>query len=248
MYNNIYLIVCEVIKLITTILFDLDGTLLPMDQERFVKSYIGRMAAKLAPYGYAPELLSKALWAGTGAMVKNSGEISNEEVFWQTFNTVMQKDCRIDDNLFMDYYHNEFQLVSQDCGFDPRAAELISWIKAKGYSVVLATNPLFPSIATHSRAKWAGLNPDDFALITTYENSCHCKPNPEYYRDILATLNCRPENCLMVGNDVQEDMIARDLGMQVFLLTDSLINRTGESIDQYPHGSFPELMTFIQEL
>ena len=52
----------------------------------------------------------------------------------------------------------------------------------------------------------------------------------------------------MVGNDVQEDMIAASLGMKVFLLTDNLINRTGEDISCYPHGSFPELLTFIREL
>ena len=96
--------------------------------------------------------------------------------------------------------------------------------------------------------RWAGLNPEDFDLITTYENSRHCKPNPDYYRDILATLNLNPENCVMVGNDVQEDMVAETLGMKVFLLTDNLINRTGEDISRYPHGSFCELMSFIQEL
>lgn len=234
--------------MITTILFDLDGTLLPMDQDRFIKSYIGRMAKKLAPHGYDPELLTKALWKGTGAMVTNDGSFSNEAVFWTVFNSVMGKDCRQDASLFLEYYQNDFQLVAQDCGFDLRAAETIQNIKNMGYQVALATNPLFPAIATHSRAKWAGLNPEDFKLITTYENSRHCKPNPDYYRDILATLNERPENCIMVGNDVQEDMIARELGMRVFLLTDSLINRAGSDIRQYPHGSFPELMTFIQEL
>ena len=234
--------------MITTILFDLDGTLLPMDQDRFVQSYIGRMAKKLAPQGYDPELLTRGLWKGTGAMVKNDGSVTNEELFWQVFHSVLGRDCRVDDELFMDYYRNEFQLVAGDCGFDPRAAEVIRLLKELGYSAVLATNPLFPSIATFSRAGWAGLNPEDFLLITTYENSRHCKPNSEYYRDILETLNCRPENCVMVGNDVQEDMIARELGMQVFLLTDNLINRTGEDINQYPHGSFPELMTFIRGL
>ena len=49
LYNIGILIVCEVIVMITTVLFDLDGTLLPMDQDRFVQSYIGRMAKKLAP-------------------------------------------------------------------------------------------------------------------------------------------------------------------------------------------------------
>lgn len=232
----------------TAILFDLDGTLLPMDQDKFVKSYIGRMARKLAPHGYDPELLTAGLWKGTGAMVKNTGEKTNEEVFWNVFNAVLGKDCRIDDEKFMDYYRNEFQLVAQDCGYDPRAAETIREIKSLGFRVALATNPLFPSIATCSRAKWAGLNPDDFEIITTYENSRHSKPNPDYYRDILATLDLKPENCVMVGNDVQEDMVAQTLGMKVFLLTDSLINRTGEDISRYPHGSFGELMNFIREL
>ena len=234
--------------MITTILFDLDGTLLPMDQDKFVKSYIGRMAKKLAPYGYDPELLTAGLWKGTGAMVKNTGEKTNEDVFWSAFNAIVGKDCREDEALFMDYYCNEFQLVAQDCGFDPRASQAIAEIREKGYRVVLATNPLFPSAATYSRARWAGLNPGDFDLITTYENSRHCKPNPDYYRDILATLNLKPENCVMVGNDVQEDMVAQTLGMEVFLLTDNLINRTGEDINRYPHGSFGELMDFIRGL
>lgn len=234
--------------MITTILFDLDGTLLPMDQNKFIQSYLGRMAKKLVPYGYDPDLLTKALWAGTGAMVKNDGTKSNDEVFWTVFNSILGKDCRQDESLFNAYYENEFQLVAEDCGFDPRAAELIATLKAKGFRIALATNPLFPAIATHSRARWAGLNPADFELITTYENSRHCKPNLAYYRDILEILNVKPENCLMVGNDVSEDMIASELGMTVFLLTDGLINKESKDISVYPNGSFPELLNFIQEL
>lgn len=49
----------------------------------------------------------------------------------------------------------------------------------------------------------------------------------------------------MVGNDVSDDMVARDLGMQVFLLTDCLINKNEVDISQFPHGSFEELMAFI---
>lgn len=234
--------------MITTILFDLDGTLLPMDQDVFVQSYLSRMAKKLAHYGYDPDLLIKGLWKGTGAMVKNDGTATNEDLFWCVFNGVLGKDCRQDDPLFMDYYRNEFQQVAADCGFDARAAEAIREIKAMGYRVVLATNPLFPAIATQSRAKWAGLDINDFDLITTYENSRFCKPNPEYYRDILATLNLQPENCVMVGNDVSEDMIAEELGIRVFLLTDHIINKENKDINRYPHGSFPELMHYIREL
>ena len=234
--------------MITTVLFDLDGTLLPMDQEAFVRDYLKRMAVKLAPYGYEPERLTKAIWAGTGAMVKNNGQISNEDLFWQVFNDVMGRDCRADEPLFLDYYHNEFQNVKEVCGFAPEARLMISTLQSAGKRVVLATNPLFPAIATQSRAKWAGLNPEDFALITTYENSAFCKPNPDYYREILGKLNLKPEECLMVGNDVQEDMVARSLGMEVFLLTDCIINRDGTDISQFPHGGFDRLLEHLRSL
>ena len=75
--------------MITTILFDLDGTLLPMDQDKFIQSYLGRMAKKLAAYGYDPDLLVKGLWKGTGAMVQNDGKQSNEALFWTVFNAVL---------------------------------------------------------------------------------------------------------------------------------------------------------------
>lgn len=234
--------------MITTILFDLDGTLLPMDQDTFVQDYLNRMAKKLAPYGYDPQLLVKAIWKGTGAMVKNDGTQTNEAVFWAVFNATMERDCQAEEELFLEYYRNEFQEVRQSCGFDERASQAIAQIKSMGYQVALATNPLFPAIATHSRVRWAGLNPQDFALITTYENSRHCKPNPAYYQDILSELGLKAENCLMVGNDVEEDMIARETGMRVFLLTDNLINRNNLDIRVYPNGSFPELMQYFQEL
>ena len=234
--------------MITTVLFDLDGTLLPMDQEVFVRDYLKRMATRLAPHGYDPDLLTKAVWAGTGAMVKNDGQISKEELFWQVFNGVMGKDCRADEPIFLDYYHNEFQLVKEVCGFAPKAAQVIDVLKAAGKQVVLATNPLFPAIATQSRARWAGLTPEDFALITTYENSAFCKPNPDYYREILGKLNLKPEECLMVGNDVQEDMVARMLGMEVFLLTDCIINRDGTDISWFPNGGFDDLLAFLRSV
>ena len=114
--------------------------------------------------------------------------------------------------------------------------------------MVLATNPLFPPTATESRVRWAGLQPSDFELITVYDNSYHCKPNPAYYEDILRTIGARAEECVMVGNDAKEDMIAESLGMQVFLLTDCLINSENRDISKYPRGSFRELMEYIKTL
>ena len=121
-------------------------------------------------------------------------------------------------------------------------------IQALGLGTVLATNPIFPKVATESRIRWAGLQPEDFRLYTTYENASYCKPNPDYYREILDKLNLRPEECLMVGNDVAEDMVAETLGMKVFLLPACVINREGRDIDAYPHGDFDDLLAYVTAL
>ena len=234
--------------MITTVLFDLDSTLLPMDQDVFMHAYMGGLSAKMAPYGYEPRLLVKSIWKGTEAMVRNDGCARNDEVFWKTFSAIYGRNTRADESIFMDFYQNEFQDIAGVCGHDPRAAETVRELKSMGLNIVLATNPLFPAIATQSRVTWAGLNPDDFKYITTFENSFHCKPNPDYYREILDKLDLNAEECLMVGNDVTEDMVARKLGMNVFLLTDCIINKDNQDISQYPNGSFSELMEYIRRL
>lgn len=233
---------------IKTIFFDLDGTLLPMDQETFVKAYTKGLAAYMAPYGYDPEALIKGLWTGTGAMVKNDGRCTNEEVFWQVFNAIVGKDARVDEGIFETFYHTDFHKAKSACGFAPQAAETVRELKVRGFRVVLATNPLFPHFATENRIRWAGLTPEDFDYYTTYENSSFCKPNTAYYQEILEELGCKAEECAMVGNDVEEDMVAEGLGMKTFLLTDCLINRKQEPLDRWPHGSFEELRAWLETL
>ena len=230
---------------IKTILFDLDGTLLPMDQDLFVKAYLGYFAKKLAPHGYEADSFYKAMWAGVSAMVKNNGSVTNDEAFWNTFCGILGEHVRNDEPIFDEYYRNEFQTVKNVCGFNPASAQVVHKAKEAGYRVVLATNPLFPAIATESRMRWAGLEPDDFEYYTVYDNSHFCKPNPNYYKEILEKLSLNAEECLMVGNDADEDMIAATLGMQVFLLTDSLINKNNKDINEYPHGGFDELLKYL---
>lgn len=233
---------------ITTVLFDLDGTLLPMDQEEFTKGYFGLLCAKLAPKGYDPKKLVDAIWAGTAAMVKNDGGQTNEAAFWQTFYQRFGQEAQRDRPLFDQFYANEFQAANAFCGCNPQAAGAVRAMKRAGMRVVLATNPIFPAVGTYSRVRWVGLEPEEFALCTAYENSHWCKPSPDYYREILDRLGLQAEECLMVGNDVEEDMIARTLGMKVFLLTDCLINRAGKDLSAYPHGGFEQLMDYWTQI
>jgi len=233
---------------ITTILFDLDGTLLPMDQETFTRAYFSELAKKLAPYGYNFEELVKALWAGVGAMVKNDGSRTNEAAFWEVFASIYGEKAYADTRYFDEFYREDFNKVQASCGYNPEAKKLVDKIKAKGYRVALPTNPLFPSTATEWRMRWAGFEPDEFEYYTTYDNSSYCKPNPKYYLEFLDKIGAKPEECLMIGNDADEDMIAETLGMKVFLLTDCLINRHDKDISQWPSGGFKELNEFIDKL
>ena len=230
---------------IKTVLFDLDGTLLPMDMEEFTNGYFAMLTRKLAPRGYEPKKLVDAIWAGTAAMVKNDGSRTNEAAFWDKFAQIFGEESRKDIPLFEEFYANEFQQAKQFCGDDPMAAEAVRRIKASGRRVVLATNPIFPSVATESRLRWAGLEPSDFELYTTYENCRYCKPNVNYYREVLDQLDLSPEDCLMVGNDMTEDTAAAELGMQVFLITDCLINKEGKDVNAWPHGGFEDLIRFV---
>ena len=233
---------------ITTVLFDLDGTLLPMDQDIFVKTYFSRLAAKMAPRGYDSKALIDAIWAGTAAMIKNDGKCTNEQAFWNTFSAILGEGVRAEEPFLREFYENEFQGAREVCGYHPAAAQIVRDLKTRGFRVALATNPLFPAVATESRMCWAGLEPSDFEVYTTYENSRYCKPNLAYYEDILATLGVSGEECVMVGNDVSEDMVTERLGMKTFLLTDCLINKSGEDISKWPHGGFEELKAFLKEI
>lgn len=232
---------------LTTVLFDLDGTLLPMDQDKFTKGYFTLLTQKMSAYGYDAKELIDTVWKGTAAMIKNDGSITNEAAFWKVFVMQYGEKAITDQEHFNSFYREEFQAAKAFCAYEPKSVETIKKVKELGLQSVLATNPIFPRTATESRIRWAGLRSDDFVFYTTYENSCACKPSLSYYQEILRKLDESAEECLMVGNDVSEDMVAQKLGMHVFLLTDCLINKENKDINAYPHGSFDQLMAYIEQ-
>ena len=167
------------------ILFDLDGTVLPLVQDDFVREYFRRLTAFMAPHGYDPDLLKKAIWAGIRVMETNDGSRMNEAIFWDTFRHVFGRDVTADMPYFDAFYRGDFENV-KEAVFPPNpdAVALIRKLKTTGIPVVLATNPVFPRTATEARSRWAGLTPDDFTLVTTFENGRisndfeFCRPLP----------------------------------------------------------------------
>lgn len=236
--------------MIKAVCFDLDGTLLPMDVDSFCEHYFGMLARHMVPHGYDPKALINAIMVGTKAMYKNDGSRTNEQAFWDAFCGIFGENARNDEAKFAVFYENDFDKARAACGFDPAAATALRACKAMGLRVCIATNPLFPRIATYKRLQWAGIDPDEVEFFTAYEDSSFCKPNLGYFRYVTDKLGLAPEECLMVGNDVREDVVAsRAFGMHSFLLlNDYLLNKDNADITAFPRGNFDDLLAYAREL
>ena len=229
-----------------TILFDLDGTLLPMDMKTFERAYFHGLCSWFPEF--APEALVRWVWAGTKAMVCNDGSRTNREAFAEAFGRESGVDYFANEDRFLEYYRVGFQACAQVCQIGDVSRAVVEALRERGYSVAIATNPIFPQIATESRLRWLGLDPASFPLVTTFENSRFAKPNLNYYREVCRKLDVAPGDCLMIGNDVREDGCARELGMEVFLVTDHLLNPENLPIDGFAAGSLEDVLRWAKSL
>ena len=230
-----------------TFFFDLDGTLLPLDMDEFIRVYYmgidksGVCEAISADKG--SEIFQKAVFA----MMGNDGSKTNKQAFFEE----LKKHSGIEEQTLMplmdEFYGGEYHSIKQCTGIEYRAIEIVRILKEKGYRLVLATNPLFPPVATDLRMSWGGLDKSDFAHITYYDNSSFCKPSHGYYQEILDKLGLDAQQCYIVGNDVRDDMSAVKMGFEGFLVTDHLIGDI-RKVPECRNGDYSELLDFVKRL
>ncbi len=234
--------------MIDTFLFDLDGTLLPQDSKDFIGIYYRELCSVFECNPDAKAVIGKVIKA-TEAMLINDGKKTNCEVFIENFSKLINE-TTIDSYIekFENFYNSGYLKIGEAVEAEPLIKKSIQLLKEKGYDLVVATNPLFPKEATYKRIEWAGLDVRDFMHITTYENSCYCKPNIKYYNEILEVTGKKPEQCIMVGNDVQEDIIVSKLGIKTFLITNHIINRSKDEIKSDYMGTYSDFYNFVTSL
>lgn len=227
-------------------MFDLDGTLLNMDMDMFAEIYFNEMAFAFNGLIDKKELIN-SIWVATGVMVNNIEKRSNQDVFMEKFKKLVGNDVKPIIDRFDVFYSDGYLKTRKAFSKKKMVSDTLNSLISKGYKLILATNPLFPHKAVNSRVLWAGIDPEIFSYVSTYDNSSFCKPQVEYYNEILEKNNKRPEECLMVGNDVEEDMIASNLGISTFLVDDQIISREKEINYDY-RGSFIEFIRFAENL
>ena len=231
--------------MIKTILFDLDGTLLPIDTDKFVEAYLGLLARKFIGK-FSPEKFINDLLASTNAMIENDSQTkTNQDVFMEDFTKRLGMEQGELENIFQDFYDNDFPALVSCVEPERSGLGIVSAAFESGFEVVIATKPVFPRQAIIERLKWIDADNMDYRLVTSYENMHYCKPNLEYYKEILSLIGRKPEDCVMVGNDVDEDLCAGELGMKTVLVNNYVINRTDRDFKAdflVPAQQLPELI------
>lgn len=233
--------------MIDTILFDLDGTLLQINNKEFEKYYFGAMAKQVESL-YKPDEIIDLIWTCTKEMVKDTSLLTNEESFYTALRKRVSEE-RLNElqPLFDAFYEGPFDLVRKAVLDNQALVDAVNLLKEKGYRCVIATNPMFPKLAIEKRIEWTNINRDHFDYVTSFEKNHYCKPQPLFYEEILKDISANPENCLMVGNDTFEDMIAKKVGIQTYLVTDHIIEHE-KAIEADYKGTMHDFYEFVKEM
>lgn len=219
------------------ILFDLDGTLLPHDIDQFLPRYLALVARRCAERLPGVDVAGRIL-ASTEVMLRNDGTRTNAEVFWDDFAPRFEQSREELEAIFADFYRRDFPSLGAGIVPEPQAAEVVRACRAEGLRTVLATNPVFPHEAIEERMRWAGLDATLFDRVTSYEWMRFCKPHPGYCRQIAAELALAPADCLMVGNDIGQDLRpAAAAGMRTWLAANAF--QVGTAGDFQPEYAGP---------
>jgi len=231
-----------------TIIFDLDGTLLPMETESFTKLYAKALTEAFYDFDDRNKVFKQVMHS-VQATVLNKTHETNYNKFFNHFDKHMDKDVDVYIKRFDEFYASGFGQVQSATSVSEEMIEAVDLLKKKQYNLIIATNPIFPMSANKQRIKWAGLDIEKFDHVTSFESNHYCKPHLEFYSEVLEMNQLNAEDVLMVGNDVQEDLAIKALGAKTYIINNHLINRKPDKeINSDYIGSYCDFLEFVKGL
>jgi FMN phosphatase YigB (HAD superfamily) len=200
-----------------TLLLDLDGTLLDTKMDRFIPAYFQALADEFQSI-VPSEVLIRALIAGTNRMNESDDFFSTlEQVFSEEFYSKINVPRADLEESIGHFYDRVFPTLSHLTERIAASKPFIEWASSQGFRLAIATDPLFPRKATHHRLRWAGFEPEQFELVSSFEHFHFSKTRPAYYAEMLGRLGWPEGPVLMAGNDYHRDILpARSLGLPVY--------------------------------
>ncbi|KLU60032.1 phosphoglycolate phosphatase [Peptococcaceae bacterium CEB3] len=227
--------------MIRAVLFDLDGTLSFMDNEEFMRNYVGLLVPRFS-HLYSPDKFAKQLMRSTDFMVKEPKPgRTNLQTFFDDFSKAVGIPFSVLWPIFEEYYEHDFPNLEYLVEKKPEGKKAVDTALRQGYLTAVAANPVMPLKAIKERIRWAGLTPEQFKVIPSIEEFHFCKPHPGFFSELAEALAVEPSQCLMVGNHPVEDLAARQVGMKTFLLETG----AAEAVETDYRGDLSELTELL---
>lgn len=230
-----------------TLLLDLDDTLLETNMEAFLGAYFQALSSFLSPY-IDPEMMLSSLVKGTQKMMADFDPSTTlREVFDPEFFPNFDVDRNMLAERIDEFYANVFPTLEHVIQKNEHAIPFVEWAVEQGYRLAIATNPLFPQAAIYHRMRWAGLPPEKypFEIVSAYEAFHFSKPNAAYYAEVAARMGWPEGPILVVGNDVEADLMpAQTLGFPTFWIDTQDENKIG--FEPTARGSLGDLRPWLE--
>lgn len=231
---------------LSTILLDLDDTLLDSNTRHFAHAYVEALAQALAGFAPAKTISALILRATANMRANQDPTITNLQAFQDAFFPHLAG-SPAEIQVALDHFYQEiYPTLREYVTPRPEARPLIHHLLTRGHKVVIATNPLYPRTAIEQRLDWARVSEFPYALVTNMENMHFCKPSPHYYQEILDIVGSTSVEALMVGDDPKNDIApAQAIGLKTWWITNRASPEV-EDVSEY-RGSLTEFYHWIQE-
>lgn len=228
-----------------TLLLDLDDTLLKTNLDAFVPAYFQALTKHLSAR-VPPEKMLSALVSGTRLMNENEDpSCTLQDVFEAEFYLklgIPKKDLSDEIEKF---YDEVFPLLASVTSTVPEARPFVEWAVSQGYRIAIATDPFFPRKATYHRLRWAGFDPSQFELVSTFEQFRFSKTHPAYYAEALGRMGWPDGPVLMVGDSLERDILpARKLGLATYHVNGGPASRSGPEAST--RGQLADLRSWLK--
>jgi FMN phosphatase YigB (HAD superfamily) len=228
-----------------TLLLDLDDTLLETNMGAFIPAYFQALSKHLAEYVQSEKMLP-ALMKGTELMLASEDPTHTlQEVFEAYFYPKLGVPKEQLNRVIEEFYDEVFPSISAVTGKRDGAVDLVNWAFDKGYRVAIATDPVFPRKAVYHRIRWAGLDPERFELVSSFETFHFTKSHPAYFAEVLGQLGWPNDPVLMVGNDVDRDLKpAQSLGLKTYHVNEE--SASGPGPEAAGSGKLSDLRSWLE--
>lgn len=208
---------------IDTILFDLDDTLIKVN-ELFRIPLAIYTSLRFRNY-FSPLMFPRIFLEAVEEIKRNKGEDTNFSVFTEYLalhSSLGESGKQELIEVIQASQREDLPKIARYFSPYPGASRSLELAKEKKIRLVLATNPVFPLEVVEFRMRCGGIDPHLFEFISHSQNMSRCKPDPEYYAEVIKKASVDPSHALMIGNDPRNDLPARELGIRTLILNSRL--------------------------